>query len=161
MRWAEREAGGGGAKGGRQATAWVGAGFVWQLQLLPSTPPRPAPNALRLPRGPPPPCLQLSVSNLGGSPLDGFMIQLNKNALGLAPASQHVALPPVAPGATAAARVPMSDAPHLRAPEQGGLLQVALKVNPLGVLYVNDTIPAALLAPPAPAAAAANPFDFL
>lgn len=45
------------------------------------------------PPGTNPPYLQLSVSNVAvGAPLNGFMIQLNKNALGLAPASQHVAL---------------------------------------------------------------------
>lgn len=97
---------------------------------------------------------QLSVSNVAvGAPLNGFMIQLNKNALGLAPASQHVALDAVPPGATATARVPMVHNPALAAPEQGQLLQVAIKCNPLGVLYFNDSIPAQLLAPPPPAAA--------
>lgn len=57
------------------------------------------------------------------------------------------------PGATATARVPMVHNPALAAPEQGQLLQVAIKCNPLGVLYFNDSIPAQLLAPPPPAAA--------
>jgi hypothetical protein len=39
--------------------------------------------------------MQLSITNVSaGAPLDGFMIQFNKNSLGLAPTSQHVALDP-------------------------------------------------------------------
>jgi hypothetical protein len=37
----------------------------------------------------------------------------------------------------------------MKAPEQGAVLQVAIKCNQLGVLYVNDSIPQALLAPAA------------
>ncbi len=69
-----------------------------------------------------------------------------------------MALDPVLPGATATARVPMAPAPQLQAPEQGAVLQVALKCNQLGVLYVNDAIPAQLLAPAPPAQG--NPLDF-
>ena len=46
----------------------------------------------------------MSIANASaGPPLDGWMIQFNKNALGLAPASQHVALDPGACGAAQAA----------------------------------------------------------
>ncbi|KAL4433786.1 hypothetical protein ABPG75_000227 [Micractinium tetrahymenae] len=100
---------------------------------------------------------ELSVSNVSaGVPLDGFMIQFNKNSLGLAPASQAVQLDPVLPGATGSARVPMTHAAHLQAPEQGNVLQVAIKCNQLGVLYMNDTIPQHLMAPPAQQ----QPLDF-
>lgn len=51
----------------------------------------PWPSLLTLP----PLLAQLSVSNVSaGVPLDGFMIQFNKNALGLAPTSQVVPLEP-------------------------------------------------------------------
>ena len=41
------------------------------------------------------PSVQLAITNVSaGAPLDGFMIQFNKNSLGLAPTSQHVALDP-------------------------------------------------------------------
>lgn len=53
----------------------------------------------------------------------------------------------VLPGATASARVPMTQVPAMQAPEQQQLLQVALKCNQLGVMYLNDNIPAQLLAP--------------
>ena len=59
------------------------------------------------------------------------------------------------PGATAAVRVPLTHAPGLQAPEQGTLLQVALKCNQLGVLYLTDHIPQQAAAP----AAAAAPAD--
>lgn len=53
----------------------------------------PSPCNLTMPH--PPSLPQLSLANISaGVPLDGFMIQLNRNALGLAPASQHVALGP-------------------------------------------------------------------
>jgi len=50
----------------------------------------------------------------------------------------------------------MTQAPHMQAPEQGPLLQVAIKCNQLGVLYINDQAPQQLMAPPA----AAQPLDF-
>lgn len=101
---------------------------------------------------------QLSVTNVSaGVPLDGFMIQLNKNSLGLAPASQAVAIDPVLPGATAFASVPMTQAPAMQAPEQGSQLQVAIKCNQLGVMYIVDRLPQQLMAPP-PAAAATHNF---
>ncbi|PSC67715.1 beta-adaptin C [Micractinium conductrix] len=92
---------------------------------------------------------ELAVTNAAvGAPLDGLMIQFNKNSLGLAPANQAVAMQPVLPGTTESARVPMVHAPQMAAPEQGTLLQVALKTNQTGVLYINDNIPQALVAPP-------------
>lgn len=57
------------------------------------------------------------------------------------------------PGATAAVRVPLTHAPGLQAPEQGTLLQVALKSNQLGVLYLTDHIPQQMAAPAAAAPA--------
>jgi hypothetical protein len=41
----------------------------------------------------------------------------------------------------------MVQAPQMAAGEQGPLLQVALKTNQTGMLYINDAIPPALLAP--------------
>lgn len=59
--------------------------------------------------------------------------------------------PAVLPGATVLARVPMTHAPHMQAPEQGAVLQVAIKCNQLGVLYLNDSIPQHLMPQQAPA----------
>lgn len=56
------------------------------------------------------------------------------------------------PGATAVVRVPLAHSPGLQAPEQGAVLQVAVKSNQLGVLYFADQIPQQA---PAPAAASA------
>jgi hypothetical protein len=42
----------------------------------------------------------------------------------------------------------MTQVPAMQAPEQQQLLQVALKCNQLGVMYLNDNIPTQLLAPP-------------
>jgi hypothetical protein len=65
----------------------------------------------------------------------------------------------VAPGATSIASIPLVHNPTMAAPEQGAVLQVAIKCNPLGVLYVNDAIPQQLLAPSAPPAQQ-QPFFF-
>jgi AP-1 complex subunit beta-1 len=97
---------------------------------------------------------EMAVTNVSaGVPLDGWMIQLNKNALGLAPAVQQMQLDPVLPGATASVRVPLTHAPGLQAPEQGTVLQVAVKCNQLGVLYFADQIPQQAAAPGASPAA--------
>lgn len=53
------------------------------------------------------------------------------------------------PAATATVRVPLTHAAGLQAPEQGPMLQVAVKSNQLGVLYFADQIPQQAAAPTA------------
>lgn len=87
--------------------------------------------------------LKLQFDNVSaGSTLDGFMIQLNKNVLGLQPANQVIAVAPVAPGASAAASVVLDQKPAMAAPAGGGpyVLQIAIKCTQLGVLYLSSPI---------------------
>ena len=77
-----------------------------------------------------------------GVPLDGLMIQLNKNFAGIAPANQVVPVAPIAPGTTAVASIPLTQNAALVAPPPATpTLQVAIKCNQLGVLYLTDAIP--------------------
>jgi len=55
----------------------------------------------------------LQLANSTQQPLDGFMIQFNKNAHGVAPASQVVQVPPLGPVETAGASVPLTTNPAL------------------------------------------------
>ncbi|RMZ52638.1 hypothetical protein APUTEX25_000757 [Auxenochlorella protothecoides] len=89
---------------------------------------------------------QLHLENAGaGVPLDGFMIQLNKNGWGLVPQSQTIPVPRLAPGASASARVPLVQNPASATPALTPALQVAIKVSQLGVLYLADAVPLAAL----------------
>jgi hypothetical protein len=54
------------------------------------------------------PAYSLSLHNGSAAPLDGFMLQLNSNAFGLAPGNQVVAVGTLAPGASGAAAVPLA-----------------------------------------------------
>jgi AP-1 complex subunit beta-1 len=92
---------------------------------------------------------QMEFENISaGVTLDGFMIQFNKNIFGFAPTNQVVAVAPIAPGATCAVSVPLTQTASLVAPPAAGsnapgTLQVAIKSNQLGVLYLVDTVTAA------------------
>ncbi|KAL4516056.1 hypothetical protein Ndes2526B_g00766 [Nannochloris sp. 'desiccata'] len=95
---------------------------------------------------------QMEFENVSaGVTLDGFMIQFNKNIFGLAPSNQAIPVAPIAPGATCAVAVPITQNPSLVAPPTTGgnaapaTLQVAIKSNQLGVLYLADTINAAVV----------------
>ena len=67
----------------------------------------------------------MSFANAAGQALDGFMIQLNKNTFGLAPASQNVPLPgPIAAGATVNALVPLVQNPPMASGAVSPVLQV-------------------------------------
>lgn len=77
-----------------------------------------------------------------GVALDGFMIQLNKNFAGFAPANQVIAVPPIAPGTTASVAVALTQSAALVSPPPAtAALQVAIKCNQLGVLYLTDAVP--------------------
>lgn len=49
----------------------------------------------------------LTISNGSSGPVDGFMVQVNSNSFGLAPANQVVAVGSIPPGGKASAQVPM------------------------------------------------------
>ncbi|KAK9867573.1 hypothetical protein WJX84_010901 [Apatococcus fuscideae] len=88
------------------------------------------------------PVYQLRFQNDTAQPLDGFMIQFNKNTFGLAPANQSVSMSPVAPRSSGAASVPLVQNPAMVSPAQASpSLQVAIRNNQLGVAYFNDTLP--------------------
>ena len=83
----------------------------------------------------------LAFTNTTSAPIDGFMIQFNKNAFGLSPASA-LQVPPVQPGATGTTSLPLSASPAAATPAPAkALLQVAIKTNQVGVVYLNDTVP--------------------
>jgi AP-1 complex subunit beta-1 len=96
---------------------------------------------------------QMEFENVSaGVTLDGFMIQFNKNIFGLVPANQVVPVDPIAPGATCAVAVPITQNASLVTPPSTGsgiaasaTLQVAIKSNQLGVLYLTDTVNAAVV----------------
>lgn len=51
---------------------------------------------------------KMSFQNGTGAPMDGFMIQFNKNSFGLAPANQNIPVGSIAAGATSPATLPLS-----------------------------------------------------
>uniref|UniRef100_A0A7N0VFT3 Beta-adaptin-like protein n=1 Tax=Kalanchoe fedtschenkoi TaxID=63787 RepID=A0A7N0VFT3_KALFE len=73
-------------------------------------------------------------------PLDGFMIQFNKNTFGLAGASGTIPIPVLQPGMSASTLVPMALFQNLLPGPPTTLLQVAVKNNQQPVWYFNDKI---------------------
>ncbi|CAM8879874.1 unnamed protein product [Rhodiola kirilowii] len=73
-------------------------------------------------------------------PLDGFMIQFNKNTFGLAGASGTIPIPVLQPGMSASTLVPMVMFQNLLPGPPTTLLQVAVKNNQQPVWYFNDKI---------------------
>ncbi|KAK8954812.1 Beta-adaptin-like protein C [Platanthera zijinensis] len=71
--------------------------------------------------------------------LDGFMIQFNKNTLGLAAAGQ-LQVAPLQPGASARTLLPMVAFQNISAGPPNTLLQVAVKNNQQPVWYFNDKL---------------------
>lgn len=71
--------------------------------------------------------------------LDGFMIQFNKNSLGLA-AAGPLQVPPLAPGASTRTLLPMVLFQNLSTGPPSSLLQVAVKNNQQPVWYFTDKI---------------------
>lgn len=78
--------------------------------------------------------------NNSQSLLDGFMIQFNKNAFGLA-AGGPLQVPPLQPGALARTLLPMVLFQNVAPGAPNSLLQVAVKNNQQPVWYFNDKIP--------------------
>ncbi|XP_065877545.1 beta-adaptin-like protein B [Euphorbia lathyris] len=82
----------------------------------------------------------LLFENNSQLPLDGFMIQFNKNTLGLA-AAGPLQVPQLQPFTTSSILLPMVLFQNLSPGPPNSLLQVAVKNNQLPVLYFNDKIP--------------------
>ncbi|KAF8068431.1 BETAC-AD [Scenedesmus sp. PABB004] len=84
----------------------------------------------------------LAISNGSAGPVGGFMLQVNSNSFGVAPADQVVAVGPLAPGGVGRAAVPLAFNPAKLAPPPASTrLQVALRSDQLGVLYWDDAVP--------------------
>ncbi|XP_077226962.1 beta-adaptin-like protein C [Tasmannia lanceolata] len=77
--------------------------------------------------------------NNSQTPLDGFMIQFNKNTFGLA-AAGPLQVPQLQPGTSATTLLPMSVFQNLSPGPPNTLLQVAVKNNQQPVWYFNDKI---------------------
>ncbi|KAG8374991.1 hypothetical protein BUALT_Bualt10G0053100 [Buddleja alternifolia] len=73
-------------------------------------------------------------------PLDGFMIQFNKNTFGLA-AGGPLQVPVVQPGTSASSLLPMVLFQNVSPGPPSTLLQIAVKNNQQPVWYFNDKIP--------------------
>ncbi|XP_068308401.1 beta-adaptin-like protein B [Pyrus communis] len=73
-------------------------------------------------------------------PLDGFMIQFNKNTFGLA-AAGPLQVPQLQPGTSAGTLLPMVTFQNMSQGPPSSLLQVAVKNNQQPVWYFNDKIP--------------------
>eukprot|EP00879_Flechtneria_rotunda_P010745 GHRR01011227.1.p1 GENE.GHRR01011227.1~~GHRR01011227.1.p1 ORF type:complete len:891 (+),score=379.26 GHRR01011227.1:368-3040(+) len=88
----------------------------------------------------------IHISNGSAQPVDGFMLQVNNNSFGLAPADQVVAVGTLASGASGSGQVVMtySAAKHAQGPASTRL-QVAMRTNQLGVFYWDDNIPLSAL----------------
>ncbi|CAL8461997.1 g1528 [Coccomyxa elongata] len=101
------------------------------------------------------PVFLLQLANTTQQSLDGFMVQFNKNSHGVAPASQVVQVPPLGPGETAGASVPLTTNPALINPAANpATIQVAIRNNQQGVLYFTSPFKPDILAAPA-----ASPVD--
>ncbi|KAI3914016.1 hypothetical protein MKW98_010828 [Papaver atlanticum] len=81
----------------------------------------------------------MSFENNTQAPLDGFMIQFNKNTFGLAAAGQ-LQVPQLQPGTTASVLLPMVLLQNLSPGPPTSLLQVAVKNNQQPVWYFNDKV---------------------
>ncbi|KAK7253093.1 hypothetical protein RIF29_37523 [Crotalaria pallida] len=79
----------------------------------------------------------LLFENTTQVPLDGFMIQFNKNSFGLA-AAGPLQVQQIQPGTSASTLLPMVMFQNLSQGPPSSLLQVAVKNNQQPVLYFND-----------------------
>ena len=68
---------------------------------------------------------QLAFTNGTQQPLDGFMIQFNKNSFGLAPSTQTLAVGTIAPGQTGRTSLGLTQTPAMAAPTFSPMLQAS------------------------------------
>ena len=103
-------------------------------------------SAALLRNGPQTATYRLRLSNATAAPIDGLLIQFNKNAAGLAPLAAAIPLqslpPSAAGGAAVEVDVPLSAGAAAQTDaSKGQLLQVAVRTNQLGVFYFDDAVP--------------------
>eukprot|EP00271_Cylindrocystis_brebissonii_P008738 TRINITY_DN23223_c0_g1_i1.p1 TRINITY_DN23223_c0_g1~~TRINITY_DN23223_c0_g1_i1.p1 ORF type:complete len:946 (-),score=253.65 TRINITY_DN23223_c0_g1_i1:1026-3863(-) len=84
---------------------------------------------------------RLLLENGSQQPLDGFMIQLNKNTFGLAAPAGPLPVAPLPPGASASLVLPLTLFQNMSQPPASSTLQVALKNNQQPVWYFVDKMP--------------------
>eukprot|EP00850_Spirogloea_muscicola_P008312 SM000044S15959 [mRNA] locus=s44:228581:233709:+ [translate_table: standard] len=82
----------------------------------------------------------LRFDNSSPVPLDGFMIQFNKNTFGIAPAAP-LQVPLLQPGGSASVLLPLALFQNLSPPPPTSVLQVAIKNNQQPVWYFTDSVP--------------------
>lgn len=85
----------------------------------------------------------LELHNGSGTPLDGFMLQFNKNTFGLAPATQNIPVPSIAPGASARAAVPVTQTPAMLSPGAANAVLQVLSMthhNPLDYHLLSPVV---------------------
>eukprot|EP00850_Spirogloea_muscicola_P016030 SM000127S26646 [mRNA] locus=s127:194449:199597:+ [translate_table: standard] len=82
----------------------------------------------------------LRFDNGSPVPLDGFMIQFNKNTFGIAPAAP-LQVPLLQPGGSASVLLPLALFQNLSPPPPTSVLQVAIKNNQQPVWYFTDSVP--------------------
>mmetsp|Transcript_2691 Transcript_2691/g.8130 ORF Transcript_2691/g.8130 Transcript_2691/m.8130 type:complete len:253 (+) Transcript_2691:293-1051(+) len=81
---------------------------------------------------------ELAVENKLTTALTGFAIQFNKNAFGIAPATPLRVSEPLQPGSSDTILLQMKKGVAVDL-SKGAVLQLAVKCNPLGVLYMMST----------------------
>lgn len=88
------------------------------------------------------PSLRLRATNNSPEPLTGWMIQFNKNAHGLSPATQSVAFGSIPAGTTADADVVTAVSEAMKSTSsKPRVIQVAMKNDSHGAVYFTSTIP--------------------
>lgn len=86
----------------------------------------------------------MAFTNTTGQPLDGFMIQLNKNTFGLAPVHQNIPLQgPIPAGGSVNTMVPLVQNPNMGSGAVSPILQVCACVATiyLEILFAKEWSP--------------------
>ncbi|CAI7872325.1 unnamed protein product, partial [Closterium sp. NIES-54] len=82
----------------------------------------------------------VKLDNNSSTALDGFMMQLNKNSFGISAPAGVLPVPPLQPGASATADLPLTLFHNVSPPPPSSVLQVAVKNNQQPVWYFTDKI---------------------
>ncbi|CAI5534542.1 unnamed protein product [Closterium sp. Naga37s-1] len=83
---------------------------------------------------------RVKLDNNSSTSLDGFMMQLNKNSFGISAPAGVLPVPPLQPGASATADLPLTLFQNASPPPPSSVLQVAVKNNQQPVWYFTDKI---------------------
>ena len=81
---------------------------------------------------------KMQLTNRTTAPMSSFMLQFNRNVMGLSPVSPALPLDTLAPGATAAVSVPLQSTREKLDPSgASAALQIAFKFSPGDVTYIQ------------------------